>query len=224
MTARKLREALDLLDAAIAESKRTDIDSVAATRMAAARLELARALYHLRVARSGRRSSSTTTKVKGMSTFNRLSISGDVPYELTEQSDGVSDDGAMGQQIIGSCDCDAIGSGMRQHLNVSGLGSLAVGGLGDLAVAGLPGYLFTRKNLSNPVMRRRLGAHIKAMTPKLRRRVMARLKLAAAQTARVGAIHNIYPTVAGGGWSGITVSGRRSGGCPYANVAGALTP
>jgi hypothetical protein len=158
-----------------------------------------------------------------MSTFNRLRISGDVPSELAELTDGVTDDGATHEELIGSCDCDAIGSGIRQHLSVSGLGSLTVAGLGDLTVAGLPGYLFTRKSLSNPQIRRRLSAHIKAMTPKLRRRVLARLKTAVSASSRIGAVRNIYPTIAGGGWQGITVSGKR-GGCPYANVAGPLTP
>jgi hypothetical protein len=211
---------------------------------AAATLELARALHHLKRTRSGRYilSLPLTTKVKGISMQHT-----DVPSELSESSDGVSDDGAIDQQIIGACACDAVGSGLRQHLqmhngvagglqhisvagglqhiSVAGLGDIAVGGLGDLTIAGFPGYLFTQKNLSNPTIRRRLAASIKAMTPKLRRRVMARLKSAAlAQGARVGAVHNVYPTVGSGGWSGITVAGRSRGGCPYANVVGALTP
>lgn len=224
-------------------------DDVSSKRRAvAAALELARAQHHLAQTRArkplSRRLAALgllplpTTKVKGlMSSFNRLSISGDVPSELAEQSDGVSDDGAMDEQIIGACACDAVGSGLMKHLSihdgvagglqhiaVSGLGDLAIGGLGDLAIGGLPSYLFTRKNLSNPVMRRRLGAAIKAMTPKLRRRVMERLRTAASVARVSGQVRSAYPTVAGGGWQGISVSGIRRGGCPYANVAGALTP
>lgn len=148
----------------------------------------------------------------------------DTPSELIEQSDGVTDDGALDEEIIGACNC--VGSGLRQHLVVSGtLQHVSVAGLGDLAIAGLPSYLFTRKNLSNPVARRRIAASIKAMTPKLRRRVLGRLRAAVSASRHlVSGVVTAYPSVAGGGWQGITVSGRRSGGCPYANVAGALTP
>lgn len=105
----------------------------------------------------------------------------------------------------------------------AGLQQLAVsGGLHDLAVAGLPGYLFTRKSLQSPVVRRRIAAAIKAMTPKLRRRVLARLRQATAIARVSGAIRQVTPSIAGGvGWTASSVSVGR---CPYANVAGSLTP
>lgn len=233
-----------LLARALTETTPAEGSLAEARLKAAATLELARAIHHLKRTKSGRHVLSLplpTTKVKGNMQHT------DTPSELVESSDGVSDDGAFDEQIIGACACDAVGSGLRQHLrvhdgiagglqhlsvagglqhlSVAGLGDIAVGGLGDLAVAGVPSYLFTQRNLQNPALRRRLGAAIKAMTPKLRRRVLARLK-AAVSVARplVGAVHSVYPTVGSGGWSGITVSGRSRGGCPYANVAGALTP
>lgn len=146
----------------------------------------------------------------------------DTPSELGCYSDGVTDDASFTPELVG---CGSISGGI-QHLSVAGgLSSLAVGGnLGSLTIAGLPSYLFSRKNLSNPVVRRRLGAAIKAMTPKLRRRVLDRLR-AAVSVARVsGEVRSAYPSVSGVGWDGIMVSGSRRGGCPYANVAGALTP
>jgi hypothetical protein len=110
------------------------------------------------------------------------------------------------------------------HSGVAGtLSHLTVSGLGDLTVAGFPSYLFTRKNLSNPTVRRRLAAHIKTLTPKLRRRVLDRLRSAvsvSARSARVSGIRRVTPQI---GWSGVTIGSRRSS-CPYANVAGALTP
>lgn len=153
----------------------------------------------------------------------------DLPAELGSYSDGVSDDAAFHPEIIGcgsgcvsGLERLAVGSGMLQHAGVAGLG--------DLTVAGLPSYLFTRKHLSNPVVRRRLSAAINAMTPKLRRRVMARLKLAAGAARVSGAIRSVTPGIAGGwaavsgqmqGISHMQVAGSR---CPYASVAGAFTP
>lgn len=290
-------------------------DSLAEARLkAAATLELARALHHLRRTKSGRHVLSLplpTTKVKGtmanlskrgarvakirgdllrhldagdLDTHERRYTYGklaqielnpltrayyqtrarigidmsntDTPSELTESSDGISDDGAFDQQIIGACRCDsvsgladiAIGSGLRQHLNihngVAGSGGvehlMVSGGLQHLMVSGrIPSYLFTRANLSNPIFRRRLSSALKAMTPKMRRRASARIVAAFHslpnnwQNLSVnGAVRNVYPSVAGfrggypsvsGGWSGVSVSGRRSS-CPYANVAGAFTP
>lgn len=164
--------------------------------------------------------SFTHSEVKGMSTGTHLrhllpqhiSGSSDLPPELTSYADGVTDDAAFQPEIIGcgaSCQGGSIG--------------------GD--IGGLPGYLFTRKNLSRPEVRRRLAEHIRAMTPKVRRRVMSRLGRAL-QVAQVsGAIRSVTPSIAGAGqgWAvvsgpSIAIGGRRSGGCPYANVAGALTP
>lgn len=132
----------------------------------------------------------------------------DTPAELVSQGDGVTDDAAYNEQIIG-CNC-------RGPAPVVGA-SIAIGGLGDIAVgAGLPTYLFTAKNLSDPTLRRRLSRAIGRMSPKLRRRVLDRLKVALSSARVSGAIRNIQPAI---GWTGVTV-----GRCPYANVAGPLTP
>lgn len=240
----------ELTARAIAEAGPAEGSLAEARLKAAATLELARALHHLRRTKSGRHVLSLpllttpTTKVKGNMQHT------DTPSELIESSDGVSDDGALDQQIIGACRCDAvsglgdiaIGSGLRQHLSIhdgvagTRLEHLSVAGLSDIAIGGgIPSYLFTKKNLSNPQVRLRIGQAIRSMTPKMRRRVVGRLQQALRASrvmARVsGAVRNVYPSVSGysggyptvAGWNGIMVSGRRSS-CPYANVVGALTP
>ncbi len=175
-------------------------------------------------------SAFTHSEVKGMSSNQT-----DTPPELGSYADGPSDDGAYHPEIIG-CGLDGLDiggslqhisvAGRLQHLSVAGgLGSLAVGGLGDLAVAGIPSYLLTRRQLSNPVVRRRVASAIERMTPKMKRRVLSRLRTAVSVARVSGEVRGAYPSIAGGcnvGWSGVMVSGR--GGCPYASVAGALTP
>lgn len=158
--------------------------------------------------------SFTHSEVKGMSTSTHLrflhpsAISGqsDLPPELASFSDGVTDDAAYHQEIIG-CGSDCRGG----------------------SVGSLPGYLFTRKNLSRPEVRRRLADHIRSMSPKVRRRVISRLQRAASIARVSGAIRSVTPSIAGNGWDAVSgpsiaIGGRRSGGCPYANVSGALTP
>lgn len=147
--------------------------------------------------------------------MKQITVSGttDLPPELGSYSDGVSDDAAFHPELVGcGPGCGSIGA------------ELLVG-----AHHGIPGYLFTRKGLSNTDVRLRIASHIRAMTPKLRRRVLSRLR-EAVTAARVmnrprisGEVRNAYASVAG--WS--AVSGQPSiaiGRCPYANVAGALTP
>lgn len=174
-------------------------------RRALAAADLARAMHHLERVLKRKK----TTKI-GADMSNS-----DLPSELGSYSDGVTDDAAFHPEIIG-CGLPGISGGI-QHLSIAG-------GLGSLAVAGIPSYLLSRKNLSNPVIRRRLAENIKALTPKVRRRVLARLRTAVSVARVSGAVRGAYPSIAGSGvgWSGIMVSGR--GGCPYANVAGALTP
>ncbi|HEY3493837.1 MAG TPA: hypothetical protein VGK73_04095 [Polyangiaceae bacterium] len=139
------------------------------------------------------------TKVGSMSTTNT-----DLPAELSAYSDGVTDDDAFHPEIIGC----------------------PLPGLDIAEVAGVPGYLFSKKNLSNPVIRRRLANHIKAMTPKVRRRVLERLRSAVSVASRVsGEVRNAYPSIAGCssdvGWTAQSVSVGR---CPFSRVAGPLTP
>lgn len=150
------------------------------------------------------------TEVKGMSHDT------DLPPELAAYSDGVSDDAAFHPEIIG-CGTNCSGS----------IGAeLLVG-----AHHGIPGYLFTRKGLRNADVRLRIASHIKAMTPKLRRRVLGRLR-EAVFAARVlnrprisGEVRNAYASIAGwGAVSGHSEPSVAIGRCPYANVAGALTP
>lgn len=156
--------------------------------------------------------SFTHSEVKGMSNTHlrhRLpaAVSGtsDLPPEMASFSDGVTDVGAFHQELIG-CGPDCSGG----------------------SIGGLPGYLFTKKNLSRPEVRRRLADAIRSMTPKVRRRVMSRLGSALSIARVSGAIRSVTPSIAGSGWA--AVSGRQSisigarSSCPYANVAGALTP
>lgn len=187
--------------------------SLAEHRRALAAADLARALHHL----------DRVLKRKKTTKIGAPMSNSDLPSELGSYSDGVTDDAAFHPEIIG-CGMPGI-SGSLQHLSVAG-------GLGDLALVGayrgIPGYLLTKKGLRDSTVRLRIAENIRAMTPKLRRRVLHRLRQAvqASRTmARVsGAVRGAYPSIAGNvGWSGITVSGSR-GGCPFANVAGALTP
>ena len=187
-----------------------DEQTLAARRTAAAKLELARALHHLRRTRSGRLVLDIpSTQVKG-TTMQYT----DTPPELSEQSDGLSDDGAFDASIIGC------GPACAAPANaVSGVDQFLVG-------SGLPSYLFTRRGLSNSLVRRRAAAAIKALSPKMRRRVMARLHAVAQQNRVSGAIRGVTPSIAGYaggnpavGWTGVTI-----GRCPYASVAGPLTP
>lgn len=146
------------------------------------------------------------TRIEGNTTMSES----DLPSELGAYSDG--------DTVAVAFHPDLIGCGAGCSPSVSG-------GLGSLAVAGLPSYLFTKRRLSNPVFRRRLAASIEAMTPKMRRRVLERLRSAVSVARVSGAVRGVYPTVAGNvGWSGITVSGEGVGRCPYASVAGAFTP
>lgn len=173
--------------------------------------ELARAHHHLSLA--SQRAKKPTKIGAGIMSSQHT----DLPAELSAYSDGVSDDAAYHPEIIGC------GEGCE----VSGLGDLTVAGLGDLTVAGLPGYLFTKKNLSNPVLRRRVSAAIKGMSPKLRRRVLGRLRQAVSVARVSGAIRNVTPGIAGDGWAAVSGAQHHHvsiGRCPYANVAGALTP
>ncbi|HWO11622.1 MAG TPA: hypothetical protein VNN80_19140 [Polyangiaceae bacterium] len=122
----------------------------------------------------------------------------DLPAELASYDDGA---------YIG-CDC----------ADISGA---VAGSLSDVAIgAGLPGYLLTRRGLSNATVRRRVAEAIDRLTPKMRRRVMARLRQAAMVARISGEVRSAYPSIAGG-WHGASVAVGR---CPYANVAGALTP
>lgn len=152
---------------------------------------------------------SIRNEVKGMSHDT------DLPPELGSYSDGVSDDAAFHPEIIGcGPGCGSIGA------------ELLVG-----AHHGIPGYLFTRKGLRNTDVRLRIASHIRAMTPKLRRRVLSRLR-EAVTAARVmnrprisGEVRNAYASIAGwGAVSGHSEPSVAIGRCPYANVAGALTP
>ena len=93
--------------------------------------------------------------------MSHFSIGGghDLPDEMSQNSDGVVDS----DLLVG-------------HLGTGGTQGEIVG-CGE-GIAGLPSYLLTRKGLSNPTVRRRVAASIKAMPPKMRRRVLDRLRQA----------------------------------------------
>lgn len=173
-------------------------------RAAAAKLELARALHHARRA-SGTRPkthiganhpdheaalSFGRSAIDALARSNDMSAFTDMPAELAENSDGVSDDGAIRSAIIGACACDG--------------------------VAGLPWYALTRGSVTPAEARRRFLAALSKLPPKMRRRVVTRLRAVARSRAAVAGIRSVTPSV-GRGWSAV-------GKCPYANVAGPLTP
>lgn len=101
--------------------------------------------------------------------------------------------------------------------------------IGCSPVAGFPAYLFTRAGLRSSVVRRRIAAHIKAMPPKMRRRVMLRLRNAAVAARVAGEPRGSWPVVGShyqvgshyGAISGhyVPVQGWKNTG-----VAGPLTP
>lgn len=182
-------------------------DAIEARLAAAARLELARAVHHLKATRKRRGQHAAAPKTTKTKVGHMYAMIGqdDLPAEMGSFSDGVTDDASFTPEIIG-CNSDCSEN-----------------------VAGIPGYLFSRKNLSNPAVRRRLGAAIKALTPKVRRRVLQRLR-SAVSMARVSGIRSATPSVGHypSGWasvSGAQVGARLAvGRCPYASVAGAFTP
>lgn len=145
----------------------------------------------------------------GQFRYPSVGASSDLPPELAAYSDGVSDDGAFHPEIIGC------GAGCNPP----------VAGLGDLTVAGgLPWYAMTASNLRSPVARARFAAALRRLTPKVRRRVLNRLKAVVAQSRVSGAVRSATPTVGWGQVAGIRAGQVSVGRCPYANVAGALTP
>jgi len=87
----------------------------------------------------------------------------DVPEELTERSDLP----------------DFLVSGAATMAPRSILGCTP-------AIAGFPSYLMTRRGLSNPLVRRRVANYIDNLSPKMKRRVLARLKNAAMTAVAVG--------------------------------------
>lgn len=188
-----------------------------ARRHAAALLELARARHHLRRFTPSPQDKPgplplPITKIRGPMSHHDT----DMPAELSEQYD-IS--GCACSPAVSGLGALTVGSGLRQHAGVGYAPQIAIAGLGALTVAGLPSYLFTRKNLASPVVRRRLGAAIKAMTPKMRRRVVSRLQAALGAARVSGSIRSVTPAIAG--WNTTSVAVGR---CPYASVAGALTP
>ena len=148
-------------------------------------------------------------------------MSSDLPPELAESSDGVSDDGAM--------DLSIIGAGAFQP-SIVGASSYDLIGCGLDGIQGLPWYNLARAGVSTPVAKRRFLAALAKLPPKARRRVLAKLRAVSASNAVSGAIRAATPSIAGSGtgWSlvsgpSIAIGGGRSR-CPYANVAGPLTP
>jgi hypothetical protein len=152
--------------------------TAAARDRAAALLELARARHHLEQARK------RGTKV-GNAMSHYMVGSHELPDEMSLNADGVVDSSLL----VG-------------HLGTGGTQGEIVG-CGE--IAGIPSYLLTRKGLSNPTVRRRVSASIKAMPPKLRRRVLDRLRQAvrAARPLVSGNLRGGYASIAGHGWTGI---------------------
>lgn len=160
-------------------------------------LELARARHHLKSAQKRARK-IRTTKVGNMSHY-------DLPHEMTEQSDGIPR-GAQIPEIIGCGPAPAVGA--------------------DIMISGLPWYVFTQRNLQMPTIRRRFLAGLKAMPPKMRRRVVGRLRNLHLRARISGAIRGVNPTVGyslqGLGWAG--VHGWNDGVGSHGGAASWLTP
>ena len=140
-------------------------------------------------------------------------MSSDLPPELAESADGVSDDGAYDASIIGAGPLQA-----------------EIVGCGLDGIQGLPWYNLQRPSVPTAIARRRFLAALSKLPPKARRRVLAKLRAVSAANAVSGAIRAATPSIAGSGagWSlvsgpSIAIGGGRSR-CPYANVAGPLTP
>lgn len=132
-----------------------------------------------------------TTKVGNMSHL------ADIPGEMTEQSDGIPT-AAQHPEIIGCA---------MPHVGAS------------VMIGGLPWYVFTQRGLRHPVIKRRFLAGLKAMPPKMRRRVISRIRGLHLRERISGAVRNVTPNVGydlqGYGWAGVS-------GC--SQVAGPLTP
>lgn len=83
-------------------------------------------------------------------------------------------------------------------------------------IAGLPWYAMQRASVSPAAARRRFLDALSKLPPKMRRRVLSRLRAVAAARSRVSGIRSITPSI---GWSGVSV-----GRCPLSHVTGILTP
>lgn len=158
-------------------------------------LELARARHHVKKVLARAR----TTKVGSDMAYELIGshIPNDIPGEMTEQSDGIPSS-AQHPEIIG-CPLPTVGA--------------------DIMIGGLPWYVFTQRGLRHPVIKRRFLAGLKAMPPKMRRRVISRIRGLHLRNRISGAVRGFTPTVGydlqGYGWAGVS-------GC--SQVAGALTP
>jgi hypothetical protein len=149
-------------------------------------LELARARHHLQQVRK------RGTKVGNMSSLMVGSHFGpeDVgtPPELTEMSDGLPN-------------VDLLVSG-----DPWGVGASLMVGCGHPPVSGVPWYNFTRAGVTRAQARARFISALKRMPPKMRRRVMTRLRAAVLRNKIAGAVRGIQPTVGHypQGWAGIS--------------------
>lgn len=176
--------------------------TAAARDRAKALLELARARHHLKKVRE--RGAKVGNDMAHLMVGAQFMVGEDVglPPEMDQSNDGGMPSGALHPEIVGC--------GER--------------------VAGFPSYLFTRKGLHPAVVKRRFVAALKAMPPKMRRRVVARLRTAALRSRVSGAIRSANATIGshwghGPGWA--AVSGAPGGYelvGSHGGAAGILTP
>jgi hypothetical protein len=154
-------------------------------------LELARARHHLqKVLKRTKVGNDMASIMVGADLIVGDSEDVGTPPEMTESSDGLSE-------------VDLIVSGASGH------GTNELIGCGEPNISGaFPGYLLTSKGLRHPVIRRRVKAWLKSLTPKVRRRVMSRLPAIVGHNDIMisGAIRSANPTVGhyGPGWAAVS--------------------
>jgi hypothetical protein len=193
--------------------------SAAARDRAKSLLELARARHHLQ-------KTLKRTKVGNMASLmvGADLIVGDgaedvgTPPEMTEHADGLPNVDLLVSGEPWGVGAEGIHSVFGTSLMVSGrsgFGTNELIGCGEPNVGGVPWYVFTAKNLRHPVVQRRFLAGLKAMPPKMRRRVLSRLSRAinvarhtkAYRNYISGAIRSANATVGshrGPGWAAVS--------------------
>ena len=168
-------------------------------------LELARARHHLeQVRKRGTKVGNMSSLMVG-SHFDLGQEDVGTPPELTEMSDGLPN-----VDLLVTGDPWGVGANLLVSGDPWGVGSSLMVGCGPVgcqqSVAGVPWYNFTRAGVTRAQARARFVRALKKMPPKMRRRVMTRLRAAVLRNKIAGAVRGIQPTVGHypQGWAGIS--------------------
>jgi hypothetical protein len=212
------------LEGSIGAGRRTrPVAKTKAAARARALLELARARHHLQ--KTLARGTKVGNDMASLMVGADLLVGEDVgtPPELTEMSDGLPD-----VDLLVSGEPWGVGASIMVG-GPSGWGTNELVGCGEPNISGaFPSYLLTSRGLRHPVIRRRVKAWLKGLTPKVRRRVMSRLPAIVGHNDRVsGAVRSANVSIGshGPGWA--AVSGGIPGGYELIGShrqAGLLTP